>query len=461
MSNTKNNQYEYEQIVFVNEIMEIIGFKGLGDLKKEINYLDISQEKINAINQKMNKFKKIFNTKSFNLSRKKFILDTPVLTIAFIKKLLDYIGMIHITVRKNGQSFMRLKSFNKMLMYYIEQFNMSDIEQPYISYIEHEVKCINNNEYPNLISKHVLETTTDKNNIDSSRVKLVYKQYVDINAYSLKNLVLDFALHVPIKKIKLLNLPNEYTYEFYCNGVKVCSSIRENDIQIFDLSIIGKYEMLDIYKRLCNGKMNKIMTKEQNNSYLNFARIDRAYINVEQNMPYNIYDSIKGIFTKDVYKLEVEGLYMNNDKLEEFSEIIEIRPRMIYKMPIRGFIESIKINGQNNVKLITHMFSLETDNGEFNFYKDKNKDKYKYNSTKSQGNIHYDIFKPINVLSHETNLLEDFFSIKKFDENIFNIFNIYMQFDEPLKNTLELEITEYNIEMHDKTTNMACYRYCK
>src|SRR5690554_4789501 len=89
----KDKKYGTEQILFVDELLKIYGINGLCDYDSKINQDSIDQNKLKKINDYIIKFKKIFPTKEFNLSRKDFKIDTPSFAILFLRNLLNHIGM--------------------------------------------------------------------------------------------------------------------------------------------------------------------------------------------------------------------------------------------------------------------------------------------------------------------------------------------------------------------------------
>ena len=187
----KNTKYKIEQIKFVDNLLTIYNINGLTDYKNELSQTDITDNMIDKINNKMNDFKKYFPTKGFNLQRKNYKIDSPGLALSFIKNLIIHIGIRFDIIRKNNKTSMCLKPLDKILYQYIEQ-KISDKSKKVTSdyKIQNQLLTIEE-EFPTLISN---------NRLDISFISCI------------------------IKRIKLLNLSNKYTYNLYVNGHRCCKS---------------------------------------------------------------------------------------------------------------------------------------------------------------------------------------------------------------------------------------------
>ena len=77
-----------QQICFVNKSLPIYNIKCLSDYVSTISQKQITSDMITQINLNMDEFKNLFPTNKFNLSRKKYQIDTSNLAMSFLRKCL-------------------------------------------------------------------------------------------------------------------------------------------------------------------------------------------------------------------------------------------------------------------------------------------------------------------------------------------------------------------------------------
>ncbi len=322
----KNSKFAAEQIKFVDELLEIYGIKGLSDYKSEVSQGDITDDMINKINNKMDDFKKYFQTKGFNLQRVNYKITNQSLALAFIKNCINYIGMNFDIVRSKNKTSVRLKPLNKMLYTYINTKTMSDIRHADMSDLG-------------------LNTGKDKyihTLVKFEEEKEAWRSYATL---SLSNVC------CPVKKIRLLQgFPSNYTYYLFLNGHKVCPSKLVDGIQTFDFS--DTIDTLRIFQDLTD-VMQHVPTSNSGYLYcdvldkytvLNLSRIDNIYIDVivlDPNDNFHIYNPVTKKFREDVYEVEIEGY--RNDTMQPFTEKTKIYPNANLCLPVHHLVESIEI----------------------------------------------------------------------------------------------------------------------
>lgn len=235
---SKDKKNGYLQIKYVDNLLYYYGIKGINDYETSISTQNLSLDSLKKINDTMKEFKGIFPTKTFNLSRKNFKIDSTLLAISFLKNCLSHIGANYTIERKNNTTYLHLKPINKVLMFYIEQKNMSDIEHIFM-----------NGGGSGTITEVTKGRDIERISTNNSKTLVKIKE----NHISVKNMLMHCRLKLNVnalvKKIILESLPCQYTYELYFNDKKVMESKLENDKQVFELS----NEILDFYKTICVG----------------------------------------------------------------------------------------------------------------------------------------------------------------------------------------------------------------
>jgi len=76
---------------------------------------------IDNINNVMTDIKKLFKLSGLNLSRKKYIIDSPNLAFCLLKNLLQQTNVPFDIIHKNDGNYVRLVPQNNILMNYINQ----------------------------------------------------------------------------------------------------------------------------------------------------------------------------------------------------------------------------------------------------------------------------------------------------------------------------------------------------
>lgn len=124
----KEHLYNTQHFEYINSIVIIFGFNGLNDFETIVK-MTCDNNKNNYIckniNEKMNIFKKLFDLKTFDLSRIKYTITTSAQAFQFLKKILDVVNIPYRTFRQNQKPCIRLIPPNNLYLEYINK--MSEI----------------------------------------------------------------------------------------------------------------------------------------------------------------------------------------------------------------------------------------------------------------------------------------------------------------------------------------------
>lgn len=441
----KDKKYNYEQIEYVNDLLHIFGFKGLHDYETKISLNNINDKIINKINKNMDKFKKFFPTKEFNLSRKKFKIDSKLLALAFLKKCLTHIGANFENIRKNGIIFMRLKPINKMLLMYIEH-KMSDIEPKKMYDIPHEIRNI--------------EELVTKSGFTLVRVT----KYVQFNIGT-NGLILN--IETPVKKIILFNLPSKYTYTLCFNGHAVCNSKLDNEKQVFDFSDMNDNIEFCIWREITR-KNNEYMNSEESKTYLDLSAIEEIKIKVLNEDPYDnfhIYNPKTGKCMFSEYTFIVEGLYLGEEgKKIYYTDKYTAYPNNTLVLKLNHPIEKLILHNDWDTKLIIDSLCFNPD--EYKYVYTFDNDTLTY-SEKYQGENSLSKLKK-NTYGRINNTIDMLFpeygkKISQITINTSRTRKQWLQIDphldsEELKKCKITSIS-YNLQMYDPITEKPVFRF--
>lgn len=108
-------------------LLPIYGFQGINDYNYSISSQDITKDMMDKINNEITVINKIFNLGSFNLSRKKYIIDNQKLALNFLRKILIQTFIPFQNIHTQSKNLMRLVPPNFLLMNYINQKTMNQI----------------------------------------------------------------------------------------------------------------------------------------------------------------------------------------------------------------------------------------------------------------------------------------------------------------------------------------------
>jgi len=117
------------QIKYVDELLPMYGCKGVEDTTSLINKSTIvNWDKLhNKLNTEMTTIKNIFPTKSLNLSRINFVIQTEHQAIALLRGLLKIIMIPYEIVRQRNAEYIRLNSKKNIIDYYIIHKQMNTV----------------------------------------------------------------------------------------------------------------------------------------------------------------------------------------------------------------------------------------------------------------------------------------------------------------------------------------------
>jgi len=159
----------FEQIDFLNNFVRFYGFKSISDYDSLIKMSSINN--IDNINNVMTDIKKLFKLSGLNLSRKKYIIDSPNLAFCLLKNLLQQTNVPFDIIHKNDGNYVRLVPQNNILMNYINQ-HMINIIHNNINQNQDVKQTVNFNELyssfklENCYSKKPLEFLVTRLNCD-------------------------------------------------------------------------------------------------------------------------------------------------------------------------------------------------------------------------------------------------------------------------------------------------------
>lgn len=115
--NLRHEHYEY-----ADQIAKILGFTGLGDYQTGCRFNLLDTTTVDAVNQTLDRFKKLFLQHDFNLSRSGGKIGSVDQLTGFFKKILTILHIPYELQRIEGITHLRLKPDNKLLRDFI---NMS------------------------------------------------------------------------------------------------------------------------------------------------------------------------------------------------------------------------------------------------------------------------------------------------------------------------------------------------
>lgn len=177
-----------EQLIFLDKFVTIYGIKGLEDHKTEISSSQFKDDKefLKKVNDKIPELKKYFKMSHFNLSRKKYKVDSAQLAFGVLKIALRQANVPFELKKKSNSIDMRLIPQNKILMDYIIHKNMDDINQ------YNDMQKNDSVLAENLIPKNIIETK-EQHQIDKRIATLIHQQYKhsDLDDYLYNKMLLD------------------------------------------------------------------------------------------------------------------------------------------------------------------------------------------------------------------------------------------------------------------------------
>lgn len=285
----------------------------------------------------------------------------------------------------------------------------------------------------NIILKEVC-CETKSNQTTIRLVKLTEKRFLEQEDVCDK-LDLSVYLNGPIKKLTLLDLPNDQTYTLNINNCVTLDSHLENDFQVFDFS--NNDENYSMMRKICVGIDNSLMTLEQNDLSLNFSRLDTSFLSPKPDTS---------------FKLRVDGFEKKEDKYNyyEYFQILDINPNNIFnayflRLPVYDF-KVVNPDMSLNPVILTNRSRLESVNNSFDF------------STHNNNNN--------NINNDKSAFVRDLLSWfpDKVEEVIKNTYNFslshknFLQFEKELDTPVKLQLSYYNIEM-DNGAGSVCYRF--
>lgn len=110
-----------EQLTFIDQLLPEYGCQGLVDQTTLFNKSTVIHptQLPDVINQRMAILRRVFPTKSLNLGRLNYQIQTLDQAVALLRGLLKIANIGYVIVRRHDQEFMRLELENKILKYYI------------------------------------------------------------------------------------------------------------------------------------------------------------------------------------------------------------------------------------------------------------------------------------------------------------------------------------------------------
>jgi hypothetical protein len=311
----KNKKYEVEQIMYTDNLLKLIGFNNIADYETTIYTGDIPQNIIMSINNTMDNFRTTFPTKSFNLSKINYILQTPTQLFSFVKNCLDHINQPHELIRINNKTYMRLKPHNKILTYYINMNYCSDIGHN----VEPDIGHGN-------IKEHYRTEETYKNAQFTKQQDGTYMEVEFVKITEQKNLYRHNRLHIlthitDIKCITLENLPNNYIYELYYGSIKIANSrpihytsdspfcMESNDTNKQQFNFSQCTLESDIQKMIYNELYKCIHINSPYNLHIDI-------VNKNPNDNFHIYNCQTNKFLYDCYDITITDKYDKEHKLK-------------------------------------------------------------------------------------------------------------------------------------------------
>ena len=328
-----------EQIDFLNNFVKYFGFSNIGDYETIIK-TSVNETIITNVNNEMGQIKKLFKLTGLNLSRKKYIIDSPNLAICLLKNLLQQSNIPFDIVHKTDGNYLRLISPNKILLNYI------DHRMTYINHDENEV-----------VNFGEIELRTKRAH-KKGLLALVLFEKNGYNSSSMKtNKIIDISFIENFENEMVINaiMPREYDL-IKINNISVVQKIDDlivyDDIKIdsFD-TCIGSYKFKNDLIPFVSCQYAEIILK---------LTVSKKYIS--QIIDKKIMVEFDGIYlvqnlrNKMRQKLNIgngvvsDGLFIGDEKRELSNEIIMVNnewtlPRYdtIYD------IELVTINKDNQI----------------------------------------------------------------------------------------------------------------
>lgn len=200
----KDKLIKIEHYNYLDEIVQIIGFKNLSDYMTIVRYEQMKQNELKIcekINVKLNKFKELFSLNEFDLRKIEYCFKNIDQVIGFVKKLFLYLNVPISFSRKNGKQTVRLIPQNNLYQQYIKMSETGKMREiPQNENIEKSVNIKNIN---------VIKSDLDNNIKNSNQIILKEsKQLTDNSDKSyMKNDVIYFS-----SLLKYFKQPNISTY---------------------------------------------------------------------------------------------------------------------------------------------------------------------------------------------------------------------------------------------------------
>lgn len=134
-----------DQLNFINNFVTFYGFKGLTDFETKICVGDFDQDKLRerlltGVNSQMESIKKLFKVSKFNLSRKKYHIDSVPLAFSLLKNILNHEKIPFETPRNSQTTFLRLCPLNINLVKYYKKMDSGNHSMVDINHT-HEFEC--------------------------------------------------------------------------------------------------------------------------------------------------------------------------------------------------------------------------------------------------------------------------------------------------------------------------------
>lgn len=305
----KNKKYEIEQIKYTDNLLKLIGFNNIADYDTTIYTGELDNNTITNINNTMETFKKTFPTKNFNLSKINYQMNTTTQIFAFVKNCLDHISQPYESIRINNKNHLRLKPQNKLLSYYINMNNYTDIRQPNNTDIRQENEenvfqkmevVYKNIKFPPSIDKQKNNESYEMDFVQITEQKLLENKkslFIVTNISDIKYIVLE-------------NLPTNYTYSLYYGSIKIMDSLPRPTCNLEERLYYDDGENRQQFKQQfnftrcgCQNDIQRIIFNVDDKcAHINFPW--NLYIDVNNNNPndnFHIYNPTTNKFLYDEY----------------------------------------------------------------------------------------------------------------------------------------------------------------
>jgi len=273
-----------EQIKFIDTILlPIYNIKNVHDYKNKICLHLLNKSIIKKLNNILNKFKKIFPIKNFNLHKTNNKILSCKHAFNFLKKCLEIAVIPFQCYITNGKKYLRLVSINKTLYKYImetsEIRNFDEINMTDVNDIKSNENIYNGTNIINGIKKEYSYNFL-------VNVKNIYNKNfsIDLRKYNIGNKI--------IKSLKIALYSNVLSKKIIKKIIKKLKfSLVVGGNLIYDDNFDINKELIPNGMLLMNGKLNYHEVKCIINDY------DNKYINFIQYLMFNIK-----IIYVDIYK---------------------------------------------------------------------------------------------------------------------------------------------------------------